>query len=484
MVDLNTSIHELFKLLTVSLEPERVEILIDRYIRNMTLQEIADNKGITRERVRQKEAKSILKYYDLLKFRGYKTDIDSISKRASSKLQIIEENIADNSNDSFKDKYYFLLKLSTKFPGSTYSIDRNRLLKNEVFISNDLNLETIMIDFKNFYKSDKVNMIKNINQKYNLNLDEQFLTNFVNITLLEESEMNSLFDLKIKNFESNRVERIERFFLDRGREATVQEIVEALNMEERSVRSALDLTENVVNIGKSVYGHVKHGFKQGTTQELILEYIKLNSPVSLFKIQRYIKSERVVQDKSVNVYLQNLKNKGMIEKIDDEFHYIEGSNPPKVTVIKEKRPVKNYLDNFKEIFRYKVNDNKEIVVGDGGDFYRIGEFIYTNKYEGFTKSGIVIRKDLIETFLENLMATLKTNVETRIPWNNIAGAELVIRKEEKIPSSGDYYIDMRQYITAKNFEGYTKKGLRMDEVILLEFLGKFVDALKDFGNSK
>ena len=160
MVDLNTVIHEIFKLLAVSLDKEKAEILTKRYLRNMTLQEIANETGVTRERIRQKEAKSIMYYYDLLKFRGYKNDLDSIFKRASSKLQVLDNSIDNSSDDSFAEKYNFILRISTKFPDSKYKIDKSRLFKNEIYMNSDLNLDNLINDFRDYYKEDKNILIK------------------------------------------------------------------------------------------------------------------------------------------------------------------------------------------------------------------------------------------------------------------------------------------------------------------------------------
>ena len=107
------------------------------------------------------------------------------------------------------------------------------------------------------------------------------------------------------------------------------------------------------------------------------------------------------------------------------------------------------------------------------DFIRIGDYVKSNKYEGLTKSGVVIKKNQIDLFLDNVNKTLNTGLQTSMSWNNMENAELLIRKEEKILSSGTYYIDLRQFVKSKNFEGYTKKGLRMDEQIFKEFFEEF-----------
>ncbi len=121
--------------------------------------------------------------------------------------------------------------------------------------------------------------------------------------------------------------------------------------------------------------------------------------------------------------------------------------------------------DLREIGRIRIEETKELVVSENRRLIVITEYIYTEKYKGFTSKTISLSKENIELFIKESRRVLSGElILTIIPWGISPQNELFIQRVKR--EKDDFKakrIDFRQYVNSDNYKGYTKKGLRIPD---------------------
>jgi hypothetical protein len=121
----------------------------------------------------------------------------------------------------------------------------------------------------------------------------------------------------------------------------------------------------------------------------------------------------------------------------------------------------------------------------GRTFANVRKFVANQRYEGPTKSGLVLNKHLLREIIGLLGAiekTLPTNTETefgRIKKNDsdyIRLSTIPTEDSETLPS-----VDVREYVDSQKYQGPTKQGIRFRWNILPDVLACFREQLKVIG---
>jgi hypothetical protein len=184
-------------------------------------------------------------------------------------------------------------------------------------------------------------------------------------------------------------------------------------------------------------------------------------------ITRYIDSNfQILLDAGYKIYEVKYEPGGLegYIKIIEE---LEGIKKP-TNRINEKLITSTDKNDFKELFRIKIDNTKDLVVSETEDLYWVSEFLNTESYTGFTTKGFGFKKSNLKDFIDKCNNSIISKAENEMQWANSKSSKLLINLHES--KGREPLIDIRQYINQPNYSGYTKKGIRVQ-------IDKFQDLL-------
>ncbi len=321
------------------LTPKQKKVVLERFgLKNgkrATLQEIGDELGITRERVRQIEEQAGKKLRPLVEDKA-----SSLLSYANSHLASVggvrrDDNfMADLTNGFFggKDIKCASQKLALLFTvagtplfskddddfyGYWYA-DENAKKKFLTFIKNALHFfktnekrdilgkKTYMAQFKDFQSSHLVSISKH----FGVNMFGDF-----GLRAWPEIEPKTIRDkaylvLK-KHGKPLHFEEIAKYISKYGIDKKPAHV--------QTVHNELIKDERFVLVGRGIYGLSEHGFEPGTVREVIAKLLKKHGPLQPHEVVHLVNEQRMLKQ---NTILLSLQNRRYFKRADDGKYHV------------------------------------------------------------------------------------------------------------------------------------------------------------------
>lgn len=333
MIHLEKTINNLLDLFT----PKQKKVIMSRFgLKNgkkSTLQEIGDELGITRERVRQIQEQAEKKIRE--KVKAELSDfLDFVEKRLKDAGEVrrddqfikeIAEELLDKDTKHKEEKTRFLLLVAGtpayhKEDDELHAFWYSNESKKKELIDFVKKIEDVLETSKEkgtYHGKEYIDHCTNAVLCHMLTIPKKFDTNaFGDFGMKEWPEINpkTIRDkvylvLKKKN-EPLHFEDIAKHIHETGlskRKAHVQ-----------TVHNELIKDKRFVLVGRGMYGLQEHGFEPGTVREVIARLLKVKGPLSSTEVITMVNKERYLKE---NTILLNLQNKKYFKRLDNgKYH--------------------------------------------------------------------------------------------------------------------------------------------------------------------
>lgn len=302
---------------------------------SLTLAEVGDSYGITRERVRQIEATAVNKLKALVRKGELKDFLGTIAshlkvvgglRRETLLLDDLKFLLRENAGGSaLGNKVKFLLELSdspayaqedSDFHSYWYA-SRDDKQKAHNFVSR-------LVKFLEKNKSAIISQpisVKDVIKEVatTLNLKEAIALNYVSLS--KQFHVNQYGDFGLADWDelnpktvrhwANLVLRKERKPLHFTEIATVINKVKKNSskvVNAQTVHNELIKDSRFVLVGRGMYGLQEFGLMPGTAREVIVRLLKKHGPLKSADLVSFVKQERVFKDNTIFINLQNKKH--------------------------------------------------------------------------------------------------------------------------------------------------------------------------------
>lgn len=300
-----------------TLDSLELEIIYDRFglIHDVrTLEDIALRHGLTRERIRQKEKKALLKIRKLI-------DSGVISREFIIKIISIAEKATPIEELEEIDTYYKkdgIIRLVAKmFPEliTVYKRHENReYLKADIVVNTSAVPEIsrkIQAIRKVLWDQTGFVEIKEITKHF----DCPDLLVIQEGTVVRDGYIALKGNKKI--FGDNAVFIVEETLRKARHPLSVRDIIEASELSTEKVRYALWHSKETVNVGDSIYALKEQGFTNMKTKDLIIKFLEeADGPLPFRKIANLVQKYRLITDWAISNALQD----------KELFQYVDSDN--------------------------------------------------------------------------------------------------------------------------------------------------------------
>jgi len=324
------------------LNPTQRRVLIDRFGlfsgKSTTLQEIGDKLGITRERVRQIEEKSLIKirskiaqeaelvlsfgHNHLAKVGGVREDDLFINdvlnyfkeltkeniKHANRKLKfiyfVVEKPFYHKEDDNFKSFWYLTEQDKERFINFVKNLvnlfekkDRKEILENH----------THLVYFKDFHSLHAVSISKH----FGLNC-------FGDFGLQKWEEINPR-TIRDKIYLVLKKKRKPFHFVDIANEINRLKF-DNKKAHPQTVHNELIKDDRFVLVGRGIYALREHGYEPGTTLEILISIFKKYGPLPREKVIELVSQKKILKTQTI---LINLQNRRYFRRLEDGRYYLK-----------------------------------------------------------------------------------------------------------------------------------------------------------------
>ncbi|MEK7543054.1 MAG: sigma factor-like helix-turn-helix DNA-binding protein [Patescibacteria group bacterium] len=325
--------------LLANFSPKQRRVVVGRFGlkdgERLTLQEIGDEFGITRERVRQIEENAIQKLTpqvkeaaasfisdvkDKLKKAGgvrrnkeFMEDIEKdlggigLVKNAPQKLAFmfliggapLYEKETDEMHDFWysdeesKKKFSDFIKLVLKFFKSS---GKEEILNKKAYLS----------EFPNFASQHFITISKNFGKNVFGDFGLRDWPEIEPKTIRDKAYLVLRRHGKPLHFEN-----IAKFISSYG--------IDTHSAHIQTVHNELIKDGRFVLVGRGIYGLREHGYEPGTVKEVIARLLKKSGPLSSERVVKLVNEQRLLKENTILLSLQNKKN---FKKLDDGKYHI------------------------------------------------------------------------------------------------------------------------------------------------------------------
>ncbi|MFA5870818.1 MAG: sigma factor-like helix-turn-helix DNA-binding protein [Candidatus Paceibacterota bacterium] len=325
------NIDQFINTLFEEFNPKQKKVAFGRFgLKNgkrFTLQEIGDELGITRERVRQIEEQLLSKLRDRVR-KDAKELIDSATKRLDSMqgvefdgtfISAMKEKLPSNNDvkyateklrfiflaagipqhakeDDSMNAYWFSTKESKEnfvsfvkritqfFKGG----DRNQILREKSYLSECRGCEHLLKIPKHF----GVNVFGDLGLRDWAEIEPKTIRDKAYLVLKKHGQPLHFVSV---------AKNINEFGLDKKKAHT------------QTVHNELIKDNRFVLVGRGIYGLKEHGFEAGTVREVITTLLKKHGPLSSTEVVTLVNKQRFLKENTILLSLQNRKYFSRIE---------------------------------------------------------------------------------------------------------------------------------------------------------------------------
>jgi len=335
-------IDQFLEQVVADFNPKQRKIISSRFgLKNgkrSTLQEIGDELGITRERVRQIEEQSLNKLAPRIKDGAaeiidgavvHLAKVGGVRKDDNFINDIKQLYFADSKTKYFDQKLRFLfLTVNTPF----YSREDDR---NNAYWYVDDNARKKFLEFvkqaTQFFKDhnrralidDKIYLAqyRDFNSIQFLSIPKHFGVNiFGDIGLMEWPEINPK-TIRDKAYLVLRKYGKPLHFVD------IAKYITKFGIDEKpahiqTVHNELIKDERFVLVGRGIYGLRENGYEPGTVREVLIRLFKKNGPLRLQDVISLVNEQRILKE---NTILLSLQNRRYFKRLDDGRYHVKES---------------------------------------------------------------------------------------------------------------------------------------------------------------
>jgi len=315
-----------------------------------TLEIVGKEMGITRERVRQKQARAIRRLREILK-----DDCDlelSLNKMVEAAKNNIPLYKMKGFSRSFRDDSIIMILIDVFFQDNI-KIFKSQKLKNPILIcrteeekikDNIANIKDILEIQKEYVFIDEIanflNCSENLVREYRM--------------LIFKGEKVAIFNNK--NIFLDRLSIFENIFKENPYKIfNKEEILEIMGIREGQLRGLIDRAESVVCLEKSKYAYNKN-YRGGSSIKLVYDFLcEAEKPMTFKSIMSLVRKERpFIKEGSVRAAIK-LSDK--IDEIDNNLFALKKwgyeSRKKEFRISKYKY---NLEDSLEEIFKEYIDD--------------------------------------------------------------------------------------------------------------------------------
>ena len=335
MLNIDQFINELFEGFT----PKQRKVLAGRFgLKNgkrATLQEIGDELGITRERVRQIEEQTIGKIRESVREDAkelvnlavkYLESVDGV-RRDDDFVKEIKKAISDTQTKYIDQKLRFIF-VTAGIP--LYHKEDDNF--HAFWYVNDA-AKKQFLDFTKqitqFFKSGDKNQImrektylplcKGFSSTHFLSIPKHFGVNvFGDVGLREWAEIepktirDRAYLVLKKHGQPLHFENVAKFINEYGLDKKRAHV--------QTVHNELIKDTRFVLVGRGMYGLKEHGFEPGTVREVIVSLLKKKGPLSSNEVVTLVNKQRFLKENTILLSLQNRKH---FRRLDDGKYHIK-----------------------------------------------------------------------------------------------------------------------------------------------------------------
>jgi len=336
MINIDQFIDRFF----VDFTPKQKKVVFGRFgIKNgkkSTLQQIGDDLGITRERVRQIEEHAIKKLSTI------------VQEEMQDFLNVVSQHLSEcggvRKNDEFMDdlKKKFFSNVNIKYLEQKLAFIFNVAKKPFFHKENDAmydfwyvdeSAKKSFLDFvkkvTQFFKSTKREKI--LNEKLHLKEFPDFAS-YHFLSIPKHFGKNVFGDFGLKSWPEIEPKTIrDKAYLTlkkHGKPLHFEDIAKFISQygidkrpaHVQTVHNELIKDGRFVLVGRGIYGLGEHGFEPGTVKELIERLLKKHGALPADKIVSFVNQQRFLKH---NTILLNLQNRRHFKKSDDGKYYIK-----------------------------------------------------------------------------------------------------------------------------------------------------------------
>jgi len=315
-----------------------------------TLEDIGKNEGISRERVRQKQARAIINLKELLEGdQNLKPILDEIVEAAQKNISLYKMK---NFSISYKNDSIIRMLIDI-FLKNDIKIFINQYLNNPILIckKKEQETETNIINVKKILEiQNEYVYIKDIANF--LNCNENLIKEFKLLVFKGEK----VAVVSNKNIFPDRLMLLENFFEKNSYKIfDKKDVLKEMNLSDEQLRGLIYRSKKIVCLEKSKYAYGQN-YKGGSSIKLVYNFLsEAQKPMSFKNIMNLIKKERpFIKEGSVKAAI---KLSDEIDQIDNNLFALKkwGYEP-----IKKEFRISKYKyrleDSLEEIFKKYIND--------------------------------------------------------------------------------------------------------------------------------
>jgi predicted Zn-ribbon and HTH transcriptional regulator len=263
-----------------------------------TLEELAQARDITRERIRQIESRALKKIKGTLMSSAVGTDILQKLHQSADKYTFID-TIPELSDVYLKDG---VIKLFAKVFPSDIAVCSHKYIERAFLlpVEHKTSIENAIDKIRNFLKiQGRMSNMQFILDAYNI---PKHVLLAIRDVVVEDGQIALRGNRNI--FERGTNPIVRRVLAQSERPLHIDEIARRANLKPSQVRGVLERIPDAVNVGRSVYAHIDLGYISGTTVEVIEKLLEqAGEPMTTGQIVKLMKKQKLYGDQAIYLAL-------------------------------------------------------------------------------------------------------------------------------------------------------------------------------------
>ena len=334
---MNRSVDTIIESVLAGLNPKQKKVLVSRFGlktgRTATLQEIGNELGVTRERVRQIEASALKKISDIAKKEANSLVVAALSelkrshgvRRSDELIAALSEEIGSPAKH-FAEKVTFLF-IAAGSPGYQKENDETNAYWYADTEARDRYLDTVKKITAFFRAAKKDDII--VHRKHLEAFPDFASFSFLSIPKHFGTNVFGDFGLRAWAEITPKTVRDKAYLVlkKHGKPLHFEEIAKSIakfgidrkSAHVQTVHNELIKDKRFVLVGRGIYGLGEHGYEPGTVKEVIVKLLTKHGPLEPAEVVRLVNEQRILKQ---NTILLSLQNKRHFRKLPDGRYHV------------------------------------------------------------------------------------------------------------------------------------------------------------------